>query len=141
MSEQLRRCLDQLHCQLQRDLPGKPRVYCGLYSKKFDSVVSLDRNCACGSVYQDQCSGMCGDNVDFAYTLYNTWVNRTCTGVSSFSGMPANWEANLLIIDDSKYFALDSAPVPAYLSCMDSTCRQTLTESLNRSITTCCGPD
>lgn len=93
------------------------------YSKRFDSVVSLDRNCACGSVYDNRCSGMCEGDVDFAYTLYNTWLNRTCAGASAFVGMPANWEANLLIIDGINYFPLGSATIPAYLSCMDSTCQ------------------
>jgi hypothetical protein len=108
------------------------------YSEKFDSSVSLDRNCACGSVYNNRCSGMCESNVDFAYTLYNTWLNRTCAGASAFAGMPANWEANLLVIDGTNYFPLGSAPEPAYLSCMDSTCRQTLSNSINSSATVCC---
>ncbi|KAE9372545.1 hypothetical protein N431DRAFT_466789 [Stipitochalara longipes BDJ] len=111
------------------------------YSEKFDSLVSLDRNCACGSVYNNRCSGMCESNANFAYTLYNTWLNRTCTGASAFSGMPPNWEANLLIIDGSNYFPLSSAPVPTYLSCMDSTCRQTLNESMSKSTTVCCELD
>ena len=48
------------------------------------------------------------------YTLYNTWLNRTCAGASSFVGMPANWEANLLIIDGINYFPLLSATMPIY---------------------------
>jgi hypothetical protein len=111
------------------------------YSKQFDSVVSLDRNCACGSVYNNRCSGMCESDVDFAYTLYSTWLNRICTGASAFVGMPANWQANLLIIDWINYFPLNSATVPAYLGCMDSTCQQTLTKSINSSSTLCCDLD
>jgi hypothetical protein len=47
----------------------------------------------------------------------------------------------LLIIDGINYFPLDSATIPAHLSCMDSTCQQTLNKSINSSSTVCCELD
>jgi hypothetical protein len=110
------------------------------YSDQFNSNVSLDRNCACGSVYNDQQSTspeMCQSSVNLDYTLWATWLNRTCTGASEFPGMPANWVDRLQIIDEVTYWPADDSPVPQS-NLTSSGCSQALKETFDQHTSNCC---